>query len=539
MAAADLSILLTAKDEASKILNGVGKSAGGLGKVLGDVGKIAGGFLAANVIGGGVQQLTGFLGDSVAAAKESIAANAQLDAVLKSTGGAAGLTADHIKDLAGSLEKSSLFEDEAILKGQNLLLTFTDIKGTRFDEATQTMLDMAQALGTDASGAAIQLGKALNNPVEGISALSRVGVSFTDQQKEQIKAMQEAGDVAGAQGVILAELNKEFGGSAKAASDAAGASEVYKDKMNDLKEKIGAEMIPVTEKLTEVKLKLIDFFVTKAIPVLQELYVKHWPAVQEALAAVATFVTETLWPAFSSGVDVVFPLVQSFVNFILDNKVVLIAAIAAIGVAVVLALGPVSLAALALAGIITAVGLVKDNWSSFETFATQMWARLALFVAEKINALLEAYNSLPFVQDKTLLDTYALKLKALGEWEAPDIPTGPGTPFDANGNPLFGPSLSGMATGSPFVPRDMLAFIHKGEAVIPAAMNPYAGGARGGSSGGGGGGTVINMDGAFRGANFNGSFDERMKREILSTVRDAIIQGGFYGLIVPAFGRTG
>lgn len=270
----EITVRVKAEDQASTVIKGVEKNATGLGKVLGDVGKIAGGFLAANVVAGGVQKLTGFMNDSIEAAKESKLVNAQLEAVLKSTGNAAGVTADQVAKLAGKIEKQSLFEDEAILKGQNLLLTFTNIgnaaDGTShiFDDATQIMVDMAQAMGTDASGAAIQLGKALNDPTNGISALTRVGVTFTEEQKKQIETMQEAGDIAGAQAVIIAELNKEFGGSAKAASDAAGASEKYKDRMNDLKEQIGEQLLPVQLKWQEAQALAIGFIAEKAIPVL-------------------------------------------------------------------------------------------------------------------------------------------------------------------------------------------------------------------------------------------------------------------------------
>jgi hypothetical protein len=65
-------------------------------------------------------------------------------------------------------------------------------------------------------GAAIQLGKALNDPTQGVSALSRVGVSFTDVQKDMIKKLQESGDMMGAQRIILGELEKQFGGTAEA-----------------------------------------------------------------------------------------------------------------------------------------------------------------------------------------------------------------------------------------------------------------------------------------------------------------------------------
>lgn len=313
--AAELEILLTGKDQsASSTIDDVEKKTSGLGKTMQSVGTIAGGFLAAGVVQAGVSAVTGFIGDSINAIKESMQVNAQLEAVLQSTGNAAGVTAEHVTKLAGSIEKNSLFEDEAILKGQNLLLTFTNIRNDTekgietFDDATKIMVDMAAAMGTDASGAAIQLGKALNDPEKGITALTRVGVTFTEEQKEQIATMQEAGDIAGAQAVILQELTKEFGGSAKAQSDAAGASERYKDRMNDLQETIGEKMLPVNEKLMEAKIALIDLLVTKVIPVIEDLYTKYWPGLSKAIGDVVAFI-QTNWPLIQ-------PIIEFAANFV-------------------------------------------------------------------------------------------------------------------------------------------------------------------------------------------------------------------------------
>jgi uncharacterized phage infection (PIP) family protein YhgE len=75
---------------------------------------------------------------------------------------------------------------------------------------------MSVVLNQDAKQGAIQLGKALNDPIKGITALSRVGVSFTEDQKKQIRAFQEAGDLTKAQAIILKELQTEFGGAAEA-----------------------------------------------------------------------------------------------------------------------------------------------------------------------------------------------------------------------------------------------------------------------------------------------------------------------------------
>src|SRR5512138_1876374 len=152
-----------------------------------------------DLVGGAVKKATSFLAQSVGEAMSSQEALSQLDAVLKSTGGAAGVTRDQALGLATSLQKVTRFSDEAVLGGENMLLTFTSIGKEVFPRATQTILDMSTALKQDLQSSAIQLGKALNDPISGITALRRVGVQFTDEQEEMIKKMVEGGDLMKAQ----------------------------------------------------------------------------------------------------------------------------------------------------------------------------------------------------------------------------------------------------------------------------------------------------------------------------------------------------
>ena len=202
--------------------------------------------------------------DSINAFKESEAAMAQTNAVLKSTGGAANVTADDVLALAQKLRDMSGADDEAIQASENLLLTFTKVRNETgkgndvFNQATGAILDMATSMGNgaiptmeDLNSKTILVGKALNDPIKGLTALTRVGVSFTDGQKEQITAMVEAGDTMGAQKLILAELNKEFGGAAKAAGDTfAGAQAKAQQKIEDLQEVIGGLLLPVIAEMT-------------------------------------------------------------------------------------------------------------------------------------------------------------------------------------------------------------------------------------------------------------------------------------------------
>jgi len=224
---------------------------GGFGSGLGKIAAIAGGALA-------VDKLKAFGMASLDAFGESQKVAGQTEAALKSTGGAAGVTAGHVGDLANQLKKLSGMSDESIQSGQNLLLTFTGIKNQAgagndiFDQTSKVMVDMAARMGGDASRSAIQLGKALNDPVKGLTALTRVGVSFTDQQKEQIKQLVASGDTLGAQKIILAELNKEFGGSAKAMGEAMTPIDRLKLKFDDFQEVVGGKVNAGLQKLGDL-----------------------------------------------------------------------------------------------------------------------------------------------------------------------------------------------------------------------------------------------------------------------------------------------
>lgn len=173
---------------------------------------------------------------------EAQASQAQLVAALKSTRGASAEVAESLSAHAQALSRVTAFGDEAVIGAQSLLLTFTRVGGETFPRATQAILDMSVAMGQDLKSSALQIGKALNEPVEGLTALSRAGVQFTSEQEVMIKKMVEAGNVAGAQAIILRELETQFGNSAAAARDTlGGALAALKNSWGDLIEKMGED----------------------------------------------------------------------------------------------------------------------------------------------------------------------------------------------------------------------------------------------------------------------------------------------------------
>jgi phage-related protein len=190
-------------------------------------------------------------------------ATAQTRAVIKSTGGVAGVTTKHVQDLATTIQGYSGIQDDVVQSGENMLLTFKNIRNEAgkgndvFDQSTKILADMSQALGEDMPKAAIQLGKALNDPVKGITALQRVGVTFTDGQKKQIDAMVKSGNVMGAQKLILGELRSEFGGSAKAAgSTFAGQMNILRGAFENAGSAIIGKLLPYITRFAQFAIPL-------------------------------------------------------------------------------------------------------------------------------------------------------------------------------------------------------------------------------------------------------------------------------------------
>lgn len=286
-----LQILINAKDEASKVVQGLNRTIKDLQPQFKQMALVG----AAGFVG-----VTAAAIDFIAEARESQAVTAATDQVLKTMGKSSGQTAKSIADLAGELQNNSLYTDEAIQSGENLLLTFGNIGKDTFPKATRAMVDLSQAMGQDMKASAIQLGKALNDPVEGVSALSRVGVSFSESQKETIKRLAETGQTAKAQAIILEELNKQFGGQAQAARDAAGPLADLNQIFGQMKEDIGNALIPI-----------MDGLLTRLTPIFGS--VASWVAANPELVAtiVATTAAVSALIAVIGGIGIVIPILAT------------------------------------------------------------------------------------------------------------------------------------------------------------------------------------------------------------------------------------
>src|SRR5260221_12354170 len=227
--------------------------------------EVTGMFTAFDMAKEGVRKLGEQIGDVIKVTEAHQFVAAQTNQVLKSTHDVSGMTADSLNELAASLSETNDFSHDTVQGGETLLLTFTNIGKGVFPQATRSILDVSQAMGQDLKSSAIQVGKALGDPLTGMTALQRIGVTFSASEKEQVKTMMAHNNIIGAQKVILKELATEFGGSATAAGKTFGGQmAILKNVFEDLKIKIGTALMPILTQLS-------GWFTQYGLPVLEKV----------------------------------------------------------------------------------------------------------------------------------------------------------------------------------------------------------------------------------------------------------------------------
>ena len=219
--------------------------------------------------------------------------NAQTVQTITTMGNAANITAAEVEALSGRLETLTAVEAESIQEGANLLLTFGNIKDELgegndiFSQTTEIMVDMGVALRKGPVETATMLGKALNDPIQGLTALRRVGVSFTEQQIEQVKALQSSGDLMGAQKLILQELQNQYGGSGAAyAKTFTGQLELMGHELGTIGEEATMAVMPALQMMVEELRELIPVIGPQLKEAIESV---DWAGLVTAVVNLATY----------------------------------------------------------------------------------------------------------------------------------------------------------------------------------------------------------------------------------------------------------
>jgi len=214
------------------------------GKTAGQLGGIMKGLGATMLAGLSVGLIANFGKKLVELSQQAAQAEAKVEQAVKQTGAAAGYSADQLKRMSTNLERVTTKDGDDILNDVTAqLLTFTNITGENFKRAQVAIMDVATLLGGDLKGAAIQVGKALNEPLQSLSALTRSGIQFSASQKETIKNLVNSNQLFKAQSIILDEINRQYGGqAAKMASLPTGKIEQMQVAVENLGEAFGDKL---------------------------------------------------------------------------------------------------------------------------------------------------------------------------------------------------------------------------------------------------------------------------------------------------------
>ena len=295
--------------------------------------------------------IVGALSTTVTAAEESEVANRRLQNVFKSMGDTTGQAAIKAAEYASALSMQIGVEDESILAAQAKIATFKHVSDETarmsgiFDRATQAAFDLAAAGFGEAGQNAVQLGKALEDPIKGITALSRSGVTFSAVEKEKIKQLVKSGQLLEAQKIVLKAVETQVGGTAKATATESSKMRVA---FGEVSESVGKILLPMVNRFNE--------WLTNVVPKIQS-FVENNEGLIKVLGAGGVALL-----AFGVAMKVAAGVMAIFNAIALANPVVLI-----------------------IAAIAAAATLIFVYWDKIKAFFVALWASIKKLFSDTWN----------------------------------------------------------------------------------------------------------------------------------------------------------
>lgn len=236
-ASKELVVLNAASEQAHDVMRELGGEAGRVGGFLTSLGPA--GIVAAAAIGAVTFAAVEGLKEFAKYEQSQL----RLQAVLKATGNAAGVTKGEIAEFAEAYERSTLRGNEEIQNAAAELLTFKGVSRDTFFETIKLANDLSVVMGSDLNSVILRFGKLLEDPVHNINALSKAGVTFTAQQADMIKTLVETGNESEALAIILEKVRSKVGGAAEGeAGGLTGATHRLRVEWDDLLKAFGANI---------------------------------------------------------------------------------------------------------------------------------------------------------------------------------------------------------------------------------------------------------------------------------------------------------
>jgi len=209
----------------------------------------------------------------------------KLKAILSNRGVETQKAAQKVFDFANSMQEITTFSRGTIIEASALIAGVTGFTDNKLTDATKIAIDLAATMGEDLSSAAIKVGRALNDPAQGMQALARSGVIFTENQKKYIEVLVASGRIDEARSILKEDLEGRFGGVAEQMAQGTGAFTILANELKALSEEIGRtiapELIVVAEKLNSIAKDIRETSETW-------IYIKAF-VIGNVVASVATF----------------------------------------------------------------------------------------------------------------------------------------------------------------------------------------------------------------------------------------------------------
>lgn len=249
-------------DQLSGLIGGGGGAAGALDSFTGAA--LGAGGASSIAATGGIAALVAGLGYAVSEGAEAQVVLAETDTLLERTGAGAYLTARQMSDLAGAVQGYAGVSDEAVLSGENMLLGFRNVSSQAavlndvFERTVKLGTDVSTRTG-DVTGAIALLGRAVDDPIAGMNRLRAARIQLTEAEKANITALQESGDMLGAQQALLDAVESRVGGLAETyGQQFTGSVDRAKEKVGEMAEALGTSMLPALEAVSESVIDQID-----------------------------------------------------------------------------------------------------------------------------------------------------------------------------------------------------------------------------------------------------------------------------------------
>ena len=286
-------------------------------------------------------------------------AETKLTEVMKTRMGATEKQIQGVKDYASELQKLGVVGDEVALSGGQQLATFL-----KTDSALKTLMPAMENLAVQQNGVnvtsenMVSIGNMMGKVMQGqVSALRRVGITFTEAQEKALKFGTEEEKAA-----VLAQVITDNVGNMNEtiAQTDAGKIQQYKNNLGDVQEVLGQKVQPLQVKFYEKLNDMATLLVEKIIPFIE----KHSGQLKTLGIFIGSLITAI-----------------GAYNAIMAVKAAVDASgavsLGAYAIAQAAALAPILAVAAALtAAIVVGVKIVK-NWDRIKTKATELGSKIS------------------------------------------------------------------------------------------------------------------------------------------------------------------